>query len=442
MTSVHFKDDDFQFGLEVALGATYRQAADVGEVLATAGRIGDGDSDSWVHEWTATAGASWSQAAQAEQRGRLVSAVGHLRRAATYYATALYRISHCSEPERELALWRRQRACWDRLVDLLAVPGERVSIAYETTTLPGYFFRAPGAEAGERRPLVIINNGSDGATSQMWVHGGAAASERGYHWMTFDGPGQQAALFEQEIPFRPDWEAVLTPVLDAMLERPDVDPDRVAVIGISQAGYWVPRALAFEHRFAAAAVDPGVVDVSSSWLDPLPEVMRKQLREGRQAAFDREMHLVGLLSPNTAATLRFRGKPYGLAGSSIFALYQSVSAYQLNEEIGQITTPVLITDPEGEQFWPGQSQQLYDRLEGPKHLVRFRSQEGAGRHCEPLACAQRDTRIFDWLDLYLVGDHRGVEANGGDSNRHPEAMTVSSLTFADRRSAVRSGKGS
>jgi hypothetical protein len=48
---------------------------------------------------------------------------------------------------------------------------------------------------------VVLNNGSDGAISQMWVHGGAAASERGYHWMTFDGPGQQAALFEREIRF-------------------------------------------------------------------------------------------------------------------------------------------------------------------------------------------------------------------------------------------------
>ena len=59
---------------------------------------------------------------------------------------------------------------------------------------------------------MIMNNGSDGATSAMWGHGGAAASERGYHWMTFDGPGQQYALYEQGIPFRHDWEAVLTPV--------------------------------------------------------------------------------------------------------------------------------------------------------------------------------------------------------------------------------------
>jgi hypothetical protein len=70
--------------------------------------------------------------------------------------------------------------------------------------------------------------------------------------------------------------------------------------------------------------------------------------------------------------------------------------------VSQIDTPLLITDPEGEQFWPGQSQELYDRLPGPKELVRFTAAEGAGRHCEPLAPALRDARVFDWLDRYLT----------------------------------------
>ena len=55
-----------------------------------------------------------------------------------------------------------------------------------------------------------------------------------------------------------------------MVARPDVEPRPIAVIGVSQAGYWVPRALAFEHRFAAAVADPGVVDVSTSWTEKLP----------------------------------------------------------------------------------------------------------------------------------------------------------------------------
>jgi Prolyl oligopeptidase family len=396
-----FSDDGFQYGLELALGASWRQAADVGEVLAVAGRIADGDSDSWVREWTQLGESMWAAAVAAERGGHRITALASYRRAATYYATAMYRSEHCSTPERRPAIWQQQRRCWERIVDLCRPAGERISIPYENTALAAYFFPAPGATSGERRPLVIINNGSDGATSQMWVHGGAAASERGYHWMTFDGPGQQSALFEQGIRFRFDWEAVLTPVLDGALAREDVDPDRVAVIGVSQGGYWVPRTLAFEHRFAAAVVDPGVVDVSSAWLEPLPEAMRKQLREGNRSAFDREMGLVSLLAPDTAATLRFRGRPYGDHDGSLFALYRSVGAYRLDGEVDQIITPLLITDPDGEQFWPGQSRQLYERVSCPKELVAFRSADGAGGHCEPLAGAARDARVFDWLAQYL-----------------------------------------
>jgi hypothetical protein len=398
-----FADAEFQFGLEIALGAAYRQASDVGESLATAGRITDGDADSWVDEWIATAAVCEAAADDAESAGRRVSALAYHRRAATYYATALYRFSGAADhsPERELELWRRQRACWERVVDLQAVPGERISIPYQDTTLPGFFFRAPDAAPGERRPLVVMNNGSDGATSAMWLEGGAAAAERGYHWMTFDGPGQQAALYEQNIPFRHDWEAVLTPVLDAILPRPDVEESRVALIGVSQAGYWVPRAIAFEHRFAAAVADGGVVDVSAGWIRHLPEMMRRQLRDGERDTFDREMQVAEGRSPAARATLDFRAKPYGFNGGSRFDLYQAVAAYRLGEEVSNITTPLLITDPDDEQFFPGQPQQLYDLVPGTKQLVRFTSHEGANGHCEPMARSLRDTRIFDWLEGYL-----------------------------------------
>jgi hypothetical protein len=43
------------FLTEIALGATYHQAADVGEVLSTVERIRNGHAQSWVDEWTATA---------------------------------------------------------------------------------------------------------------------------------------------------------------------------------------------------------------------------------------------------------------------------------------------------------------------------------------------------------------------------------------------------
>jgi Prolyl oligopeptidase family len=402
MTRPRFKNDDFEFGYEMALGSVYRGYADAGEVQATVARIKDGDADAWVAQWSATAEAMESAAQDAEAEGHRVSAHGLYQRSASYYSTALYLITHSNQASRQPEIWRRHRACWDKAVDLASVPGERIEIPYEGTTLPGYFFRAPDTKPGEQRPLVVINNGSDGATSSMALFGGIAANERGYHLMTFDGPGQQAALFLQNIPFRPDWEAVLPPVFDAMVSRPDVDADRVAVIGISQGGYWVPRALAFEHRFVAAVIDPGVVDVSTSWTAQLPGFMTSQLKdESKKKAFDQEMGWAERLSKSNRATLHFRAEPFGVESDSRWDLYQQVMKYKLGDEVKNITTPVLITSPEDEQFWPGQSQHLYQMLSGEKQLVSFTAAEGANRHCEPMGLGIRDARIYDWLDGHL-----------------------------------------
>ena len=48
----------------------------------------------------------------------------------------------------------------------------------------------------------------------------------------------------QGLVLRPDWEAVITPVVDYALTRPDVDPARIALIGLSLGGYLAPRAAA------------------------------------------------------------------------------------------------------------------------------------------------------------------------------------------------------
>ena len=82
-----------------------------------------------------------------------------------------------------------------------------------------------------------------------------------------------------------------------------------------------------------------------------------------------------------------------------YAFFTAAREYALADEtIKQITCPVLVTNPDDEQFWPGQSQQLYDALAGPKAIIAFTEAEGADSHCEPMAGGLRGERIFDWLD--------------------------------------------
>ena len=284
-------------------------------------------------------------------------------------------------------LWDKHRAAWDRFVDLTGRQIERIEIPYEGATLPGYFFRS--GPAGQPRRTLIYNNGSDGTVTGAWIQGIADALDRGWNAVTFDGPGQNAALVRQHLTFRPDWEKVITPVVDYLLTRADVDAAKMALLGVSQAGYWVPRSVAFGHRIAAAVADPGVTDVSTTMFSQIPHFLVKLIDAGEQEKFDKDMELALRFSPATRSMMAFRMRPYGT--TSPYEFFTAARGYALtDEEIKQITCPVLVTDPDHEQFWPGQSRELYDKLPAGKTLIRFTEEEGADSHCE--AGCQRHPR--------------------------------------------------
>ena len=67
----------------------------------------------------------------------------------------------------------------------------------------------------------------------------------------------------------------------------------------------------------------------------------------------------------------------------------------------RIKAPTIITEPQLEAFFPGQSQTLYDWLRVKKSLVRFTVAEGAQYHCEPLAPTVRNDAVLDWLEHNL-----------------------------------------
>ncbi len=130
VTTRRFRDVDFQHSLDDLIAACAQRMADDAEVAATAARISDRDPDSWVEEWIATAGSAWATAVRAEANGQASAACDAYRHASTYYATALDRVFHCSEPERQPAIWQRQRFCFERALALGPDRSERISIPY------------------------------------------------------------------------------------------------------------------------------------------------------------------------------------------------------------------------------------------------------------------------------------------------------------------------
>ena len=388
-----FQDEGFEFLALITLGSAPYRVAEVGEVLATIDAITDADPDSWFDEWMATSARVRRIAEHAESKGDLVSARDAFLRAANYAAAAFFYVLATKDPSRSLATWRSHRRDFDRAMKLWPTSVERIEIPYEGTHLHGYFWSG-GPDA---RRTIILNNGSDGPVSDMLFMGAADAVARDWNAITFDGPGQGYALYEQQMYFRYDWEQVVTPVVDYLLTRKDVDPSRIVLAGFSQGGYWVPRAVAFEKRIAAAVADPGVVRVDTSWRSHLPQVMIDLLDAGQDEEFDGYFTEAMKQEPDVRRTLPKRMEPYGT--SSMAALLRDLEKWDLTDVAGQIECPILITDPEDEQFWPGQSQQLFDLVGSEtKELASFTAAEGANWHCEPMAPQLRAQRMFDWLD--------------------------------------------
>lgn len=389
-----YRNDGLDFQVRGVLGRAVHGASEVGEVLATISRI-SGRRD-WVAGWSATAERVEQAADDARRDGRLTSASSGYLRAATYWACAVDGLIAEPDSPALASAFSAHRRCWDAVVDCSQNRFQPVAVPYEGSTLPGFLLR-PDA-SGARRPTLVITNGSDGAISDLWSPA-AGALARGWNAFVYDGPGQQSMLFDRRIPFRPDWEAVLTPVLDALLTREDVDPARLFGYGVSQGGYWLPRALAFEHRLRAAVVDPGVVDVSSSWIRPLNKSMREQLARRDRDGFSKNMRLAAKL-PSVRRVLTSRARPYGI--SDWFDLYVEVERYRLDAgTAGDIRTPLLITDPEREQFWPGQSAQLA-AIVPRSELVAFTAREGASSHCQPMGRLLTEQRMFDWLEEFAL----------------------------------------
>lgn len=181
------------------------------------------------------------------------SAGEKLGRAALYYCIAERMQAHGFE--HRLALYRRSLELFARSRELTRENCQRVEIPYQNVHLSGLYMRAEGLQAGQRAPIVVVMNGLD-STKEMLQKSvmGSHFTKRGLSVLFIDQPGTGEALRLHDLPARHDTEAWASPIVDWLQVHPEVDPDRIGALGVSLGGYYCPRAVAFEPRFACGAV--------------------------------------------------------------------------------------------------------------------------------------------------------------------------------------------
>jgi alpha-beta hydrolase superfamily lysophospholipase len=405
MTRLVLKDELLDAQLLRAIGAALYGGADVGECLAAARAVSGTDLGSWHDAWAALARSCVELAENEQRSGRVESARLAYLRASNYYRTAGVMLMGVPLDPRLKAANAAQTDMFRRAAALMDLPPEILAIPFEDTTLPGYFFRAH--DDSRKRATVIVTGGYDGTAEELYFSNGAAALARGYHVLAFDGPGQGSALLQQGLTLRPDWEMVIGAVVDYAEGRTDVDPQRIALIGLSLGAHLAPRAASGEHRLAAVVADCGAFDLGASALERLPPPLAKGLAANKRSARIVLAGLLRLVMRRATAGWALRRGLLVHGVRSPLAFIESLPEYTLVGRAELITCPTWVCYAEGDDI-SASAPELVAALRCPKELVRFTAAEGADDHCEQGARALYHARSFGWLDSLLHPTETGA----------------------------------
>ena len=405
--NLFFDDPLFE---EFALRPLIMDGCPLGEIIATTSLIEEGDRDGWYRQWTATAERVAGYADESAHAGHTISASDAYLRASSYYRAAYLPLYGSPVDPKLVEAFDKETDTFQKAAALMTAPVEPVEIPYEGTTLPGYFCQAD--DSGRPRPTLIVTNGLDSTINELYLVY-AAVLPRGYNLLLFDGPGQGRVLIKQGLVMRPDWENVVKPVVDYALSRTEVDPEKIALMGISLGGYLAPRAASSEHRLAACIADPGLWDMleaAKARFSALPKDVLEKFPDVGPEVLE---PIVERIQETPALRWNIIQRAFWVQGVDSLSEYLHIAEdYSLKEVVGQIRCPTLLTWAESDPLsW--NADRIYEQLSSPKELVRFYDAEGAGDHCEAKARPLFNQRAFDWLDETLAAQVPEVDRASG-----------------------------
>ena len=389
---LYFDDPAWDFQVQRTVAKAPYGCADIGEVFAIAARTTPGDLDTWYSAWFDAAESTRALADSEAAAGHAVTAGLAYLRAMEYYRSAYFFCRRDVAGEPLHTAWSRSREMFRAAVPTLPYAVEQVRIRFESTVLEGYVLRPRSGPTG---PTLLFPCGYDGPVEESYSLGGAEAVQRGFTAVFFSGPGQAELLYEQKIPFRPEFEVVATAVIDYLTTRGDVDVQRIGMVGRSFGGYLAPRAAAHEPRITALTADPAQFDMGANFEAIMPPVL-KSLFAHDDPAFD---DAIWKAYPGVA------GQEYWLSRTRAHGL-ESPLAYakamtEFVVDVAAITCPTFVSYGEGD-FAEATTKDFYDKLAvKDKRFVMYKESDGGGGHCEGMGPSRYYADVFGWLqDLW------------------------------------------
>ena len=333
--------------------------------------------------WVKMADTLCELAVEDEAAGRMISAGDKYGRAATYMLTA-ERLQAHGAPGRT-ALYARTMEVFAKGLKLAGENCVRVEIPYGNAHISGLYVRAE--KTAGKAPLLVQVNGLD-STKEMKYRVGLPRwlAARGVSSLLIDQPGTGEALRLHNMPAVYNSEAWASKVVDWIESSPqmqqEVDAKRIGLEGVSLGGYYCPRAVAFEPRFAM-----GVCwGANHDWRD----VQKKRLlKEGSFPV------------PHYWEHVRW---VFGAKDHDDFM--RLAENMHLDGVLDRIKVPFLVTHGEKDSQIPlAWAHRTYEQLvNSPKRELKiFTEREGGCQHSSFDNSANAGAYIADWVAEALGG---------------------------------------
>ncbi|TVY73561.1 20-hydroxy-prefusarin hydrolase FUS2 [Lachnellula suecica] len=409
-------DSQFSFSLQVVLAQSDGYGSNPSEVLTAAANITASDFESYYEAFNYLGTRIYNISQQINSTKFAVSAREALFRSASYFrASVTYLYGNVTDP-RLYSLWDQQATAFDAAIALLPVPGYRVNITGPGFSVPIIFY--PASNDGVERPTALAGTGYDGSQEDLLHTLGFEILSRGYNFVTYEGPGQPTPRRDQQLGFIPQWENVVTPVVDYLVSHPKVDADAMALVGVSFGGQLAPIVAAHEHRFAAVLLYDGLWSIFEQLEVEWPSQLIELYNNSQVQEFDEAVLAV---AANASYPTDFRWfiqqGLWSFKTSSPYNLLQQLSQYTLTTELLQnITCPVFVgmgLDDASSVSAPQVAEAIGDKAT----LFRFVSDIGAGEHCQVGAESYLASVTMDWFQGVL--DDRNAARFAGNFTSVP-----------------------
>ena len=367
---------DFLFPHHPFGGHTLRLVAQAqqggGDVFDIARAMKDveaGDRGAWERAWLDLAGKTESRARETLAAGRKRTAEQNFFHASNYFRMSDVLLTSAEEPKRA-ERFRKARECFRAAIELHDPTIEVISVRSGEEIYDGYFCHPVNPKPG-KWPAVLFLGGADAYAEEIYF-GGKQMLDRGWAMLLVDTPGRGSSIYLKGIKTRPDYEVPGKACIDYLVSRPEVDADRLALLGISMAGYYAPRVAAFEKRLKALVAWSGCYSVLDDLYDfcvHLQPVCRR---------------LLGGVGDAEARRLL---KDFSMAGIA-----------------KNIACPTLITHGDKDTLMSVEgAKRLFEEIGArDKTLKIYGEQEGGGRiHCSHDYWAHNVPYMLDWLEKRL-----------------------------------------